>query len=287
MMDQIPSLHPFWTVFVAQALQNSKWGFFVSSAAGRVFCHVFFSASILVFPPYSVVSAFWRVASITAQQIPFLLLRRNWASNAGPFGKGYTKISSIAAAYGLWLAARRFQVVAAPTNPMQMGPWPPDRNLLFIVVILSTQVNCVLSLWSTIWQSRGRHRGVEQMVDSMPRRLTWKYHLYLVLLATINALCEEGESRGFWRSEYELAGLSRRDSNLAQALFFGIWHYNGIPSGVAGVCLTFVYGLLMGYLQDASHGLLLPIIAHAVADYYIFANIARRAKQSQRQPASG
>jgi hypothetical protein len=65
-------------------------------------------------------------------------------------------------------------------------------------------------------------------------------------------------------------------SNIFQAGVFGIWHYYGIPSGAVGVGLTFVYGLLMGGLSDYNDGLGLAIVAHSVADYYIFAAIARR-----------
>ena len=48
-----------------------------------------------------------------------------------------------------------------------------------------------------------------------------------------------------------------------------------IPSGWTGVGLTFVYGLAMGFLLEYGGGSLLPIVAHTIADYFIFAVIAR------------
>ena len=47
-------------------------------------------------------------------------------------------------------------------------------------------------------------------------------------------------------------------ANLLQAAAFGVWHYHGVPSGLLGVALTFVFGLLMGWLVDACGGLAVP-----------------------------
>ena len=98
----------------------------------------------------------------------------------------------------------------------------------------------------------------------------------------MNATCEECTARGFWRHEFECtAAATRHWSNAGQAILFGAWHYYGIPSGWTGVGLTTVYGWIMGLLADLhpSTGLLLPILAHSIADYYIFAVIARQEKK--------
>jgi hypothetical protein len=286
-MDRLPTLHPVWTIVAAQALQKSKWNDGVENQTLRLLLQLAVSVSILVFPPYSVVSAFWRLAALLLKDLlPSLLLGSKLEASApGPLGKGYGKLSTLAAAYILWSLAHRYHLIASPENPLRLGSWPPNdlSILVFIVVVLSTQANQVLSLWSHALQTRGNHQDVELMVDSMPARLNWRQHRKLLGLALVNAVCEEGESRGFWRSEYQLAGLDRTQSNFAQAFFFGIWHYHGIPSGVSGVCLAFVYGVLMGYLQDCGSGLFLPILAHTIADYYIFAHLAKR--QVQRATA--
>ena len=63
--------------------------------------------------------------------------------------------------------------------------------------------------------------------------------------------------------------------NILQAASFGVGHWDGVPSGPTGVCLTFVYGLLMGILHEWFGGLAMPVLAHTVADYFIFAVIVR------------
>lgn len=40
--------------------------------------------------------------------------------------------------------------------------------------------------------------------------------------------------------------------------------------------MTFVYGAIMGALVNYHGGMLLAVIAHSVADYFIFVVIARR-----------
>ena len=117
--------------------------------------------------------------------------------------------------------------------------------------------------------------------DSIGRSLSLNEHVHLFTLAAINAFCEEVTSRGFWRAEYQKY-TTITNANLLQAVMFGIWHYHGIPSGYTGVGLTFVYGSIMGLLQDYfGGGLLLPILAHTLADYFIFSVIARQDKQQQ------
>ena len=122
---------------------------------------------------------------------------------------------------------------------------------------------------------------------TLDRPLLLVEHGMLVAWATSNAICEELTSRGFNRWEYYLVWremhpsfvndrIGWRTSNMWQALYFGLAHFNGVPSGWTGVGLTLTYGWLMGVLQDACGGLLYPILTHAVADYWIFSQIARR-----------
>jgi len=148
---------------------------------------------------------------------------------------------------------------------------------VILVLVLSAATSIVLHVWSSHQQHS--HQGVRDMVhDSVGRSLTTTEHTHLLLLAIINAICEEVVSRGFWESEYANY-TSLQNANLLQATMFGLWHYDGIPSGKTGVGLTFVYGIIMGLLQDYFGGLLLPILAHSLADYFIFAVVARQQQQ--------
>jgi membrane protease YdiL (CAAX protease family) len=172
---------------------------------------------------------------------------------------------------------------------LELGPWP-DASVLLLVLLISAIVNLVLWLWSRSFLTRGDHDGVNQMVaSSVGRSLSRKEHLAIAASAIANAVCEEIMSRGLWRLEFARsvgvdAPMSLIHSNILQAAIFGIWHYHGIPSGLPGVALTFVYGLVMGLLMDYGDGLLLPILAHSIADYFIFVVIAR---QKQKEAGSG
>lgn len=137
----------------------------------------------------------------------------------------------------------------------------------------------------------------------------------LSLFAVGNALCEEAVSRGLFFAELQATGLYNDNIvNVIQSVSFGAAHWHGIPSGYvrhprcallsvcklttiyvtmmtiiigcvhchnfvlrwAGVALTFVYGLLMGALRMFGQGLLLPVLCHAVADFFLFAVVARK-----------
>ncbi|KAI2500899.1 CAAX protease self-immunity [Fragilaria crotonensis] len=118
------------------------------------------------------------------------------------------------------------------------------------------------------------------MVESSGgRTLSHAENASLFAWALVNAICEEVVSRGFFLHEFKRrGGVTFWQANALQATSFGIWHFHGIPSGWTGVGLTFVYGLVMGFLLEYGGGLLLPIVAHTIADYFIFAVIARQGK---------
>jgi membrane protease YdiL (CAAX protease family) len=183
-----------------------------------------------------------------------------------------------------------WKVSRGVTPALELGPLP-DASVLLLVLLISAVVNLVLWLWSRSFVTRGNHDGVNQMVESsMGKSLSMKEHTGIAASAIANAICEEIMSRGLWRLEFARsvgvdAPMSLIQSNILQAAIFGIWHYHGIPSGLPGVALTFVYGLVMGLLMDYGGGLLLPILAHSIADYFIFVVIARQ-KQTESSDKS-
>jgi prepilin signal peptidase PulO-like enzyme (type II secretory pathway) len=171
-------------------------------------------------------------------------------------------------------------------------------NAVIIVAVLvgvSWVVTVVLSLWLHFTQSKGdSHDGLNKLLrPTYGRPLQAREHIQLAIMALLNATCEEFTSRGFWRHELELtAGCTKFQSNLLQGVIFGMWHYFGIPNGWSGVALTTLYGWIMGYLSDwnvtrhthgsesISSGLILPIITHGIADYYIFTIMARQSSKA-------
>jgi uncharacterized protein len=88
--------------------------------------------------------------------------------------------------------------------------------------------------------------------------------------AVINAFYEESLFRSILLSQFsEQIGLI--PAIFLQALWFSFLHFqSGFPSGIVGICLTFVFGLMMGYLVKRTNGLLIPIIIHFLADLSIF-----------------
>jgi hypothetical protein len=53
-----------------------------------------------------------------------------------------------------------------------------------------------------------------------------------LLVASVNATCEEVTSRFFWYEEFATHGgyyPHHPVPNLAQAVIFGVWHYHGVP----------------------------------------------------------
>jgi membrane protease YdiL (CAAX protease family) len=65
---------------------------------------------------------------------------------------------------------------------------------------------------------------------------------------------------------------------VLQALSFGALHFGGFPSGLAGMSLATIYGLMLGALAYRCKGLLAPCAAHVLADSVIFAIVLERSR---------
>jgi membrane protease YdiL (CAAX protease family) len=237
--------------------------------------HVLLSIAIWSLPPKSILAT-WRLAMAVARQWPKLLPSGvpEWAIHGGPLGYGCSKIVEVLTGIILWRLAYPEEVL-----PLSVGQHWPSLVTCSVTILLALITNVVLSLWSKHHNhSRGDHEGVNAIVkSSFGRTLTPKEHIQLASVAVLNAMAEEASSRGFWLNEFMLRGkLSFWHANLCQAISFGVWHCHGIPSGVTGVVLTAVYGFAMGLLHQYGNGLLLPVVAHSIADYFIFAVIARQ-----------
>jgi membrane protease YdiL (CAAX protease family) len=221
---------------------------------------------------------------------------------SGPFGAGGYKLIELAAALVLgwpWITTR----LGSLPGPVATGA----------IACGCVMVAGVLWVWSELTRSRGTHHGVTAMADRATASnhgdggkigLSASQHLVFASFALGNALCEEVVSRGLFlgglatqhgppalpvmlrEGETTAGWLATLSSfvwasfmwppNLWQAAGFGCAHYYGVPSGVLGVVLTFVYGLLMGTLYVWCGGLIVPVLAHTAADYFIFAVIARK-----------
>jgi membrane protease YdiL (CAAX protease family) len=87
--------------------------------------------------------------------------------------------------------------------------------------------------------------------------------------ALFNGAGEEVMFRGiYWDG---LASLFRSPCAvvLTQALFFGLCHFRGFPSGLVGMGLSFLYGVVTGSIRHRTGGILTPVIAHVLTDAVI------------------
>jgi membrane protease YdiL (CAAX protease family) len=216
------------------------------------------------------IAPWWGPLTCLAVQWPHVVsFAPAFLQHGGPLGPGCSKVVQVLVAVLLW------RVLHQEWPPLTLGPLPGAATWIGIL-ILSGLVNIVMQFWSNMTDSRGDHAGVNEMVkDTYGRSLSLQEHVRILRLAFVNGACEEITSRFFWMAEFEVY-MSPLHANIAQAALFGIWHYHGIPSGWTGVGLTFVYGGIMGSLYQYGEGLFLPIVTHGIADYYIFAIIARR-----------
>ena len=262
-----------WSTWIAAIFfHNSRIG---KTVLQCVLFEIGVAVALFCIPPHSIL-AWWRPLALFLRQWPRCLPTKPEWTQGGPLGEGCAKVCEVIAGCLLWtLRKEPLPLVLVESS------WPPLWTWL-AVGVLCVVTNQVMEVWSAYQNNKYDHTGVHALVDSsVGRSLTRREHLKLLGLAIVNAACEEISSRGFWKAEFYRYSSSMVQANLAQAITFGWWHYHGIPSGWTGVALTFVYGGIMGLLQDYYGGLLLPIVAHSMADYFIFAVIARRVSKQE------
>ncbi len=99
-----------------------------------------------------------------------------------------------------------------------------------------------------------------------------------IFFSVFNAIAEEVVFRGVLWQALADTGLASGAVLIIQALAFGIMHFGGVPSGVAGMALATIYGLALGGIRYLSGGLLMPVVVHIFADMMIFLIVSRLAQ---------
>lgn len=101
-----------------------------------------------------------------------------------------------------------------------------------------------------------------------------------IVFSVFNAIAEEVVFRGvLWQALVD-AGLATGAVLIIQAVAFGIMHFGGVPSGVAGMVLATIYGLALGGIRYLSKGLMMPVVVHIFADLTIVMIVLRLAEGS-------
>lgn len=137
-------------------------------------------------------------------------------------------------------------------------------SILFglVVIVISSSS---LILWYWLFDP-----NIEVFTQYFPNVGLYKLLFGGVVFAVVNSIVEEVVYRGIlWNGLSELFG-SVLTVIVIQALIFGVIHYWGIPNGIVGAAMAFIYGLFLGAIRSLSGGLLMPILTHIFADMTIF-----------------
>ena len=149
---------------------------------------------------------------------------------------------------------------------MRVGRFGADiRLLVLLVVIFST---AALVGWAITCQP-----NLEASRANIPEMAPWLLPLIGVAFALANAAVEEAIFRGIFLQALDSSIGPGAISLILQAVLFGWMHHSevGVPSGLLGIAMATVYGLLLGFLRYRARGMLAVWLAHVGADIAVFA----------------
>ncbi len=143
-----------------------------------------------------------------------------------------------------------------------------DRVSVLLAVSFTVLAAIALVLWRfTSGADMTRYRAFVPTDIATP----WVF-LGLIPFAALNAAFEEILWRGaLWRELERPWG--RAAALVITSVSFGLAHARGFPSGVVGVGLATIYGVMMGIIRMRTRGLLGPWAAHVIADVVIYAMV--------------
>ena len=164
------------------------------------------------------------------------------------------------------IAALYVQSLPALAQDLRLG----QLGVVEVILILGLGVSAGLVLLVWFHYMQPDLSGLEAMIPKWsPLALVGVG----VAFSVVNATLEEIVWRGIIQRRL-MTFMTPALSVLGQGISFGAFHYTGFPSGVLGVSLATLYGLVMGAFALYSGGILAPIAAHIVADMVIFAIVA-------------
>lgn len=158
-----------------------------------------------------------------------------------------------------------------------------NRNRLFLIkgkttgILTVSIIFSVLSIVSlAIWFLLQHQNSHAKFMPDLPVMLLIPLGIGFSI---INSIYEEGIFRSILLSHF--AGqFGFAWAVVLQAAWFSFLHYqSGFPSGIIGIGLTFIFGVMMGFLVHRTKGLFVPVLIHALADFAIFLLILLRIKE--------
>ncbi|HTG00197.1 MAG TPA: type II CAAX endopeptidase family protein [Nitrospirota bacterium] len=145
-----------------------------------------------------------------------------------------------------------------------------DRDMLISIFVIAVISGAALALWVVVLKP-----DLTVHLNNLPYMPLWLLPLAGLAFASANAATEEFIYRGMIMHALDSAAGAGVLSLLVQAWLFGAMHYfQGFPNGWWGVAMTFIYGVMLGWLRRRAQGLLAPWIAHMFADLVIFVIVA-------------
>lgn len=141
-----------------------------------------------------------------------------------------------------------------------------NRRGLWLTAAIVPVTALALVLWS-------RATGEDGSGFEAYRRILADHGAVVVVLGAlvfslVNAAAEEAAYNGVAQRAFGL-DVGRVLAVVLAAVMFGASHWYGFPNGWWGVLLATAYGLVLSLLRQVSHGLLLPWVAHVLADLTI------------------
>ena len=163
---------------------------------------------------------------------------------------------------GIWLWSRAVPEIAPARGWLPAGTSSPMLWWLTAAIVLIAGFG--LTMWSQIVSDPGQGT-TGQLIDAARTVPAWAVALFVIVFVPVNAVTEEVAYRGI-AFESATTFLPAIPAIVAQAVAFGTLHLAGFPSGLAGVGLTFGYGVVIGVMRHVSGGLRFPVLAHMAAD---------------------
>lgn len=161
----------------------------------------------------------------------------------------------------LWVFGRLWSPLRPTLAWLHRGRFTSDLPWLVLATIVLSAI--ALTVWAQLV-----HPEVSPFLAALRSMPPAAAIAGIVVFALINSACEEAVFTGAFL--HELRGvLDVRIALGVQSLAFGLMHIEGFPSGLIGVALGTVYGVMLGVIRVRSRGMVAPYTAHVMADVTI------------------
>lgn len=169
-------------------------------------------------------------------------------------------------AVGLYVVLSRWRALCLVTDWFRAGTVNRPGAWLTVAIMPVSALALVIWSWATAEDGAG-HDAYRQLLENQGVLVVV---LGALAFSVVNAAAEECAYNGVAQ---RALGLDLRGpvAVVLAAAMFGASHWYGFPNGWWGVFLAGVYGLMLSALRQVSGGLLLPWVAHVLADLTIVA----------------